>query len=60
MRGNRLRVGVIFMAVGMAGYVPAHDIEGMLDQQNLALLKTVVDWLLTHQSSVRWKQYLKM
>ncbi|MFP7372972.1 hypothetical protein [Lactococcus lactis] len=44
----------------VAGYVPAHDIEGMLDQQNLALLKTVVDWLLTHQSSVRWKQYLKM
>ncbi len=43
----------------VAGYVPAHDIAGMLDDHNLALLKTVVDWLLKHQSSVRWKHYLK-
>lgn len=43
----------------VAGYVPAHDISGMLEQHNLALLKTVIDWLLKHQSSVRWKQYLK-
>ncbi|GAB2021005.1 ThuA domain-containing protein [Pseudolactococcus yaeyamensis] len=43
----------------VAGYVPAHNREGMLNQENLALLKTVVNWLLKHQSSVRWKQYLK-
>lgn len=43
----------------VAGYVPAHNLSGMLEQQNLDLLKTVVAWLLRHQSSVRWKQYLK-
>ncbi|GHU38392.1 hypothetical protein FACS1894193_09800 [Bacilli bacterium] len=43
----------------VAGYVPAHDISGMLNQENLALLKIVVAWLLNPQSSVRWKDYLK-
>lgn len=43
----------------VAGYVPAHGLSAMLEPQNVQLFKTVVTWLLRHQSSVRWKQYLK-
>jgi hypothetical protein len=42
----------------VVGYVPAHYLEGMLHQDNLAVLKNVIAWSLKHQSSVRWKQYL--
>lgn len=42
----------------VAGYVPAHYLEGMLNDDNLAVLKGIITWLLNPQSSVRWKQYL--
>lgn len=43
----------------VAGYAPSHNLEGMENETNLAILSTVIGWLLKHQSSVRWKQYLK-
>jgi hypothetical protein len=42
----------------VAGYVPAHQFEGMVNPVNLKILRQVIVWLLKPQSSVKWKQYL--
>lgn len=42
----------------VAGYTPSHNVEGMVDETNLLILKTVIAWLLKQQSSVRWKRFL--